>query len=106
MCIVLDVQLQIMKNADHYNPTSPGNFQVFGFLADRFSHLLAQLPDTPSGALTLYNVTLPVPTTAPAGALAGLQVIYNTNNPKAPAAFFACADVQIAANLDTDFVRN
>jgi hypothetical protein len=87
-------QVVLQKNLDHYYATTPGNFSVYLWDAAGKSQLLASIPDDPSPSMTLYPVTVTLPSTVPAGNYT-LQSVYYTNNPGAPADFFQCADVVV-----------
>ncbi len=62
-------EIVVQKNLDHYNSAQPGNFTFYGFTSGstKSSPLLALLPDTSAPSLSLYRVSLPVPSGTPAG---------------------------------------
>jgi len=86
--------ITVIKNVDHYFAANPGNFSFYGFSSGGRSPLLALLPDTQTGNLFEFNVTLPTP----AGVLPGdyfLQVAYFTNNPRAAPVYYTCVDSRV-----------
>lgn len=87
-------QFQLMKNLDHFNPKSPGNFTV---TLNPGAHVstLGSTADTSAPSLTKYTVTGTIPSSAPMGTQT-IQSIYYTSNPAAPSAFYQCATVTIA----------
>lgn len=80
------------KNLDHYNKAAPGYFAVT-LMSSSFTKVLAHVSDAGEKSLTLYEPSISL-ATVPKGTYF-LQVTYVTRNPKAPAVFFQCADVQI-----------
>eukprot|EP00013_Stygamoeba_regulata_P022455 CAMPEP_0177652112 /NCGR_PEP_ID=MMETSP0447-20121125/12930_1 /TAXON_ID=0 /ORGANISM="Stygamoeba regulata, Strain BSH-02190019" /LENGTH=155 /DNA_ID=CAMNT_0019155283 /DNA_START=43 /DNA_END=510 /DNA_ORIENTATION=+ len=85
--------LAIEKNLNHWNSADPGNFEVSLINGNTTTQIL-QFSDTDETAPFVYYMMAGVPENFPKGA-ATLQVIYNTNNPNAPAQFFQCSDVQL-----------
>eukprot|EP01130_Rhizamoeba_saxonica_P008966 TRINITY_DN3634_c0_g1_i1.p1 TRINITY_DN3634_c0_g1~~TRINITY_DN3634_c0_g1_i1.p1 ORF type:complete len:157 (-),score=32.21 TRINITY_DN3634_c0_g1_i1:36-506(-) len=86
------------KNLDHWYKNAPGNFTVA--IADsptgNFTPLKV-LPDTDSDSLTFYFEKILLPNKNIDHAV--LQVVYYTNNPGAPAAFYQCADISVSAGI-------
>lgn len=58
--------VSMLKNLDHYNDASPGNFSAFLWNAKGVSQFLGAYPDTSAPSNSLYNL----PVTIPAGACA------------------------------------
>jgi hypothetical protein len=86
--------VQFQKNEDHYNAENPGNFSIVGWNGAFAGPPIATLADNSAPSLTVFTVSLWTPMEAPPGNYT-LQVVYYTNNPNAPPAFYACADVQV-----------
>lgn len=85
--------MTFQKNLDHFNSAKPGYFAISLGSENGTMEELYKTPDTATPALYLYtaNVTMPL-------RLNGtyvLQAKYITNNPKAPAAFYQCADIRV-----------
>jgi hypothetical protein len=89
------VNIVFQKNLDHFNSASPGNFMVSIGKTDTGSmSMLYKVDDSNTKSLHLYipNITIP---DSFKGDNAVLQVMYNTNNPNAPATFYQCADIYV-----------
>ena len=83
-----------VKNLDHHNQDNPGNFTIRGFNGDSAGPILATVTDSDSPSLSIYSVSVFCPPETVPGNYS-LQAAYYPNNPKAPTAFYACADVQV-----------
>ncbi|XP_062520838.1 uncharacterized protein LOC134195777 [Corticium candelabrum] len=81
------------KNLNHYNAKAPGFFSLgIGMAGEmKFEPLIKNIPDTNSSSLSLYTVEVMLPKKPMAHAV--IQVVYMTNNPNAPKAFYQCADI-------------
>ena len=79
---------------DHWNGNSsnPGVFEVYYSLDGGSTfNFIASVADDASPSLSFYSLTFSTGLTAPVGPFIG-QVVYKTNNPSAPAAFYQCFD--------------
>ncbi|XP_062566425.1 uncharacterized protein LOC134228738 [Saccostrea cucullata] len=85
------LSVTFQKNLDHFLSSSPGNFTV-GFGRATTFQTLTTIPDKGEKSLTLYTALVKIPLVKGNYAI---QVIYNTNNPKAPPQFFQCADIMV-----------
>ncbi len=86
--------ISLLKNQDHLNAAAPGNFSVYLWDAAGEATFLGAVPDSTAPTLSLYPVSVIVPSAAQVGNYT-LQAIYYTNNAAAPPAFYSCSDVQI-----------
>eukprot|EP01084_Bolivina_argentea_P074258 134733_1 len=86
----------LIKNLDHYNAQSPGNFTISLWNALKNSKVkdLGHTMDTSAGSGTIYQIPYTIPATAGDGHFF-LQAVYYPNNPNAPKAFYQCADIHI-----------
>jgi len=83
-----------MKNLDHFYPQNPGNFSVlWAENVNKPFKLLGSTKDTSAPSLSLYYIQAELPNTPIKHGI--VQVVYFTQNPGAPAAFFQCADMGI-----------
>lgn len=89
-----NVSIVFQKNADHYLQNSPGKFVLSVAQDGEFNfQTLAEFPDTGAPSGTLYTPAVVVPRDFYDHAV--LQLVYITNNPAAPEAFFQCADFRL-----------
>nr|KAG5698608.1 hypothetical protein BaRGS_027119 [Batillaria attramentaria] len=81
------------KNLDHFDSASPGYWSVSIGKESGTLKELFRTADTATPSLTVYsaNITIPEQT----GKNMVIQTQYVTKNPKAPAAFYQCADVAV-----------
>jgi hypothetical protein len=86
--------ISMQKNQDHFYAASPGNFSVYLWDAAGDSTYLGTVPDTNAPSLSLFPLSVIVPSAAQSGNYT-LQTIYYPNNVAAPAAFYQCSDVQV-----------
>ncbi|XP_061162296.1 uncharacterized protein LOC133171545 [Saccostrea echinata] len=86
------LRVTFQKNLDHWNHT-PGDFKIK--IGDESGHLqtLSTIRDHGEPSLYVYTTEVTVPTGLPAQSV--LQVIYETKNSNAPAAFYQCSDLII-----------
>ncbi|XP_069106332.1 uncharacterized protein [Argopecten irradians] len=91
-----EYEVVIQKNLDHYKDGSPGFFEILLIEeSSESSKSLVKIPDQGEPSLTVYFQTIVIPAVQWSGQDTVLQVVYRTNNPAAPAAFYQCADVRI-----------
>ncbi|KAK3086205.1 hypothetical protein FSP39_015165 [Pinctada imbricata] len=92
-----------MKNFDHYNPATPGDFVITLMASDRsIPKILAYHIDGGEKAPYIYTITIPVShfqSHLKPEIHYVIQVTYAPNNPKAPKKFYQCANVRFETSL-------
>ena len=83
-----------MKNLDHWNSAAPGNFSINIWQNGKVLGHLKPIPDDNKPSLTQYAEQVLIPTSAAKGVYT-VEVVYYTNNPQAPAAFYECTDIDV-----------
>ncbi|XP_033109105.1 uncharacterized protein LOC117110491 isoform X3 [Anneissia japonica] len=87
--------LSFQKNLDHWTAATPGQFRVLFSSSDPMDFkVLAKIADMGEPSLTIYTVNVTMPTRPPNTPVT-IQVVYETNNPNAPPAFYQCSDVML-----------
>jgi len=82
------------KNLDHFYSSNPGNFTIsWAPTLDGAFKTIGTISDDKQPSLTFYTFTFTLPTTVSRHGV--MQVVYYTNNPNAPSAFYQCADFAI-----------
>ncbi|XP_071941310.1 uncharacterized protein [Antedon mediterranea] len=87
--------VSFQKNLDHWTAATPGQFTVM--MSDSKTmdfKLLAKVADKGEPSLTVYSVNVTLPTRPPNTKVI-MQVVYETNNPQAPPAFYQCSDMML-----------
>jgi len=80
------------KNLDHFYSANPGNFTLYWAEHTDFSYIkIGSTPDTDAPSLTFYVIEAELPMKPDRHGV--VQVVYYTNNPEAPPAFYQCADM-------------
>ncbi|XP_067928604.1 uncharacterized protein [Watersipora subatra] len=82
------------KNLDHYTQATPGYFSI-SFSSDEgqtFEEAM-KIPDMGEPSLHLYIQEVTLPKLAKGKPHNIMQVVYKTNNPAAPPAFYQCTDI-------------
>jgi len=87
-----DFEFIWQKNLDHFNATEPGYFSIKIGRSPEHMMEIFRTPDTNASSLALYTKFAHIPREHDEGPHI-LQATYVTNNPKAPEAFYQCADV-------------
>lgn len=89
-----NVSIVFQKNEDHYLQQSAGTFTISVAKYGEFDfQTLAEFSDTDQPSGTLYTPNVVVPRDFYDHAV--LQLVYTTNNPAVPKAFYQCADLRI-----------
>merc|ERR1712012_234075 len=85
------------KNLDHFNASTPGYFSVSLLALEGRNHTVGhevyKTEDTSAPSLSLYSANITIPHEHRGHMI--LQAQYVTKNPKAPAVFYQCSDVNI-----------
>jgi hypothetical protein len=92
------VYVVMQKNLDHFNAAMPGNFTVNFIHHNGTIEYLGGSPDSKMPSLSLYTAAITIPDVGRHSNINHthtLQAIYYTNNAKAPAAFYQCANVYV-----------